>query len=342
MAFSKNGKKRCGDAPFFAEIIDFFPDPCFAIDLQGRVIAWNKALTDLTGIPYSEMIWKGDYAYAVPFYRIKRPILIDLVLAWDEDIARTYKRIIRQGETLIAETENPPFKAQPAYFWNKAQKIYDPNGDCIGAIEVIRDITELKQIELNLKRAEAEKSLILNTTSEIVTYFDLDLRIKWLNSAAAQALGRKECDLLGRPCYEVWHQRSESCTGCPVVKAKLTGKPQQAEIVTPDGRVWLARGYPVLNQSGNVISLIEFTLEITERKHMEEKLKQTTASLLEAQRIAKIGNCNGTSIAVELPGPMKFSRFSDLKHRRPATRWPDRSCIRMTCFTVNNQSKTLF
>jgi PAS domain S-box-containing protein len=274
----------------FAEIIDLFPDPCFAIDLQGKVIAWNKAIAVLTGIAPDQMIGKGDYAYAVPFYGIQRPILIDLVHSWDDDIARTYKHIIKQGETLVSETENPPFKPEPSYFWNKAQKLYGTNGDCIGAIEVIRDITELKRSERELKRAEAEKTLILNITSELVTSFDLDLRIKWLNSAAIEALGRKEGDLLGRPCYEVWHQRTEPCTNCPVVQAKLTGKPQQAELVTPDGRIWLARGYPVLDQSGNVISLIEFTLEITERKQIEEKLRQTTDSLLQAQRIAKIGH----------------------------------------------------
>jgi PAS domain S-box-containing protein len=284
------GQEDFGLKTTFAEIIDFYPEPCFAINLQGEVIAWNKAIAVLTGIAPEQMLGKGDYAYAVPFWGIQRPILIDLVHSWDDDIARTYKNIVKQGETLVAETENPPFKPEPSYFWNKAQKLYGTEGDCIGAIEVIRDITELKRSEQELKRTEAEKTLMLNITSEFVTYFDLDLRIKWLNRAAIEALGCKEGDLLGRPCYEVWHQRTEPCADCPVVLAKLTGQPQQAEIVTPDGRIWLARGYPVLDQSGNVISLIEFTLEITERKQIEEKLRHTTASLLEAQRIAKIGN----------------------------------------------------
>jgi PAS domain S-box-containing protein len=282
------GQKDFGLKTTISEIFNFFPEPCFAINLQGEVIAWNKAIAVMTGIAPEQMLGKGDYAYSVPFYGIQRPILIDLVQSWDDDIARTYKRIMKQGESLVSETENPLFKPEPSYFWNKAQKIYGTEGDCIGAIEVIHDITELKRSERELKRTEAEKTLILNKTSELVTYFDPDLRIKWLNRSAIESLGRKEQDLLGRLCYEAWHQRSEPCTNCPVVQAKLTGQPQQSEIVTPDGHIWLARGYPVLDQSGNVISLIGFILEITERKQIEVKIRRTPAPLLEAQHIAQI------------------------------------------------------
>jgi PAS domain S-box-containing protein len=290
MDLNGNGTISCRSEPSFAETIDFIPDPCFAIDLQGKVIAWNQAIADLTGITREKILGHGDYAYAVPFHGTRRPILIDLVLSWDNEAAGTYTRLENSGDSLVAESENHTFKPSLSYFWNKASRIYGSDGVCIGAIEVIRDITELKRSELELKRAEAEKTIILNTTSELVIYLDLDMRIKWINRAAAEVLDRKEVDLIGRYCYEVWHQRQEPCTDCPVVKAKLTCRPQQSEIATSDGRTWLARSYPVTDQSGKVISLIEFTLEITDRKQTEEKLRQTAASLLEAQRIASIGN----------------------------------------------------
>ncbi len=43
------------------EIIDFLPDPTFAIDVDGRVIAWNRAMEEITGIPFSAIAGKGDY-----------------------------------------------------------------------------------------------------------------------------------------------------------------------------------------------------------------------------------------------------------------------------------------
>ena len=61
------------------DIINFLPDATLVIDGEGRVIAWNRAMEEMTGIPAQEMLGKGDYEYALPFYGERRPILIDLV-----------------------------------------------------------------------------------------------------------------------------------------------------------------------------------------------------------------------------------------------------------------------
>jgi PAS domain S-box-containing protein len=50
------------------DIIEFLPDATFAIDQDKRVIIWNCAIEEMTGISAAEMIGKGDYAYTVPFY----------------------------------------------------------------------------------------------------------------------------------------------------------------------------------------------------------------------------------------------------------------------------------
>ena len=58
-------------------IIANIPEPTFAIDLGGRVIAWNRAVEELTGIPAQDILGKGDHEYAIPFYGKRRPMLID-------------------------------------------------------------------------------------------------------------------------------------------------------------------------------------------------------------------------------------------------------------------------
>ena len=62
-----------------ASIIDFLPDATFAVNQEGKVIAWNRAIEDMTGIRKEAMMGKGDYAYAVPFFGKPRPILIDFI-----------------------------------------------------------------------------------------------------------------------------------------------------------------------------------------------------------------------------------------------------------------------
>ena len=46
-------------------------------------------------------------------------------------------------------------------------------------------------------------------------------------------------------------------------------------MTTPDGRVWFIRGYPVRDKKGNIIGAVEVTLEITERKQVEEALRKS-------------------------------------------------------------------
>lgn len=51
-----------------SHIIEFPPDPTFVIDNAGRVTAWNKAISELTGVRAEDIIGKGNYEYAIPFY----------------------------------------------------------------------------------------------------------------------------------------------------------------------------------------------------------------------------------------------------------------------------------
>jgi len=150
---------------------------------------------------------------------------------------------------------------------------------------IIRDITERKKTEAAIKKAEQEKAGILNSMSELVIFQDLEHRIIWTNTAAAESVGVTAEQLVGRHCYEIWPQRDKPCAGCPVAKARRTGKPQKAEIATPDGRVWLTWGYPMRDENGVITGLLEVSLDITERKQAREALqteKNKLQSLIDA------------------------------------------------------------
>lgn len=134
----------------------------------------------------------------------------------------------------------------------------------------IYDITQRKRLEDKLKASEQEKSVILSTVQELIVRQDLQHRVLWVNPAAAQSVNSTPEQLVGRYCYEIWHGRSTPCAGCQVAKARDTGEPQEGEMSTPDGRIWLIHGYPVKDASGKVTDLIEVTLNITERKRSQE------------------------------------------------------------------------
>jgi PAS domain S-box-containing protein len=131
---------------------------------------------------------------------------------------------------------------------------------------ITRDITERK-------KTEEEKSTILATMSELVIYQDLEHRVVLANRAAGESVGLAPEDLVGRYCYEIWHRRSLPCENCPVAKAWETGKLQENEMSSPDGKYWLVRGYPVPGPDGAFSGAIEVTQDITERRRVETEMK---------------------------------------------------------------------
>jgi PAS domain S-box-containing protein len=140
-----------------ADIIEFLPDPTWVIDIDGRVIAWNRAIEQLTGIHKEEIIGKGGFPYAVPFYSEPRPSLIDFVLRRDGQWEKEYLSLREENGLLTAgESFHPSMGEDGRYFAATASRLCNAKGNVVGAIESIRDITAAKRSEQDRERLIAE------------------------------------------------------------------------------------------------------------------------------------------------------------------------------------------
>jgi PAS domain S-box-containing protein len=140
-----------------ANIIDFLPDPTWAIDNKSRVIAWNRAIERLTGIKKSDILGKGNYAYAVPFWGKRRPVLIDFVINRDEKWEKEYLSIKEHDGILIeSESYHPHLGNKGCYLSAMAGRLFNAKGDVVGAIESVRDISAAKRSEKERERLIAE------------------------------------------------------------------------------------------------------------------------------------------------------------------------------------------
>jgi PAS domain S-box-containing protein len=137
-----------------ADIINFFPDAAWAIDTAGTVIAWNMAVQELTGVKAENIVGKGNFEYAMPFYGCRHPILVDIAITPNLDQERQYKSFNRDGDTVEAEIFVPHFRPGGVYLWAKARRLLDAGGNVIGAIETIRDMTEHKRMHEIMAHAE--------------------------------------------------------------------------------------------------------------------------------------------------------------------------------------------
>ena len=150
------------------DIINFLPDATFVIDSAGRVIAWNRAMEEMTHVRGDKMLGKGNYEYSIPFYGKRRKILIDLALSFNHEIKREYNKIRMDKSSITAEAFISSLNGRPTYLWGKATPLYDHKGEVVGAIESIRDITPQKTAEKELKKYhEHLEELVGERTEEL-------------------------------------------------------------------------------------------------------------------------------------------------------------------------------
>lgn len=139
-----------------ADIVNFLPDATLVIDRDGRVTSWNREMERLTGVTAAEVIGKGEYECGFRLYGTRRPILADLVLRPDPEVEKEYHMLRRENGSLIAEAYLPESRPGGCHLWGKATPLYGPDGQVQGAIETVRDITDRKRAEEEVRRLNDE------------------------------------------------------------------------------------------------------------------------------------------------------------------------------------------
>jgi two-component system, cell cycle sensor histidine kinase and response regulator CckA len=259
------------------QIVDFLPDATMVIDTEGRVIAWNRAIEQMTGVKAEDMLGKGDYEYAVPFYGERRPVLIDLVGQWDKEIEEKYRYVKKNenGESLISETYDPWVKPG-GFLWNKASLLYDNAGEVMGAIESIRDITEMKEYERALIESEEKYRLLVENATDAI-FIAQDGMLKFGNRKAEKMTGYSGEELAQIPIVDLIHPEDRNLVFEKHLK-RLKGKEVPSSFI-----------FRLLNRSGEVLTVelnavvikwegrpatITFLKDITEQKKLEAQLQQ--------------------------------------------------------------------
>jgi CheY-like chemotaxis protein len=136
------GKKLGTSRKILSDMINFYPDPAFAIDREGRVAAWNAPMEQLTGTPAGDMIGKGDYLYTIPFFGSRRKMLVNLIFDTDEEIARQDYQIISRVAKgpVVAMTKGQKQDGSEWTLWSKAMPVYDMQGNFIVSVGLVRNV----------------------------------------------------------------------------------------------------------------------------------------------------------------------------------------------------------
>ncbi len=268
-----------------ADIINFLPDATFAIDLEGKVIAWNRAVEELTGVTADEMIGKGDLDYSTAFYDEKKPMLIGLVLTPNEESERSYPLLVRKDHAILGEAYSPVLKPSGRYLWGKASPLYDANGNIVGAIESVRDVTDRKLAEQALAESEERFRSLFENASDAVLVIDGMLPVE-CNSRTLEIYGcNDKSDILGVPLPDFAPPIQPDGSSSVEAAARYNAEALKGNVQRFLWKALRKDGTPIdVEVSLNSITLAGKThlqaiaRDVTERKRAEDALRRSEES----------------------------------------------------------------
>jgi PAS domain S-box-containing protein len=141
-------------------IFEGFSIPAFVIGKDHKVILWNRALEKLSKIPAEEMIGTNNHWRA--FYAKERPCMADLLVdSAVKNISRWYSGKYRKfdvAEDAFEATDFfPELGKKGRWLRFTAAVIRDSQGELVGAVETLEDITDQKSAEAALKGSALKK-----------------------------------------------------------------------------------------------------------------------------------------------------------------------------------------
>jgi PAS domain S-box-containing protein len=260
-----------------SDIVSFLPDATLVIDGEGRVIAWNRAIEEMTGIKAQDMIGKGEYEYALPFYGERRPILIDLVTMPQKELEQKYSSIHREDNVLVGETYVTHLKGGGVYLSATASALHDSQGNVAGAIEVIRDMTARKRAEEALKKSEELYRGVINTSIDAFYRTDLAGNLILASPSGALLLGYDSVQqMIGLNLVrDIYVNPGDREPLLAAIRKDGFVKDFETTIKRRDGShvVVLVNSHSYYDEDGNMLGLEGFLRDFGERKRMEEDLR---------------------------------------------------------------------
>ncbi|MFZ0135229.1 MAG: PAS domain S-box protein [Desulfobacterales bacterium] len=149
------------------------------------------------------------------------------------------------------------------------------------------DITDRKKAADELRESEQRYRSLVDNTALGVTLIDSDLKIRAMNRQMREwypHIDPTEFPL----CYHVYCDppRQRRCAPCPAFESLRDGRVHETTRRTPIGgelRFHRVVSSPIKSQDGQVVAAIEMIEDVTDRRHTEERIKNLSRRLLNAQ-----------------------------------------------------------
>jgi PAS domain S-box-containing protein len=253
-----------------AAIVESSGDAIVSKDLNGVIASWNQGAERLFGYTAEETIGKSVTLLIPPERHDEEQSILERIRRGESIEHFETVRRRKDGSLLdISLTVSP---------------IRDTRGNIVGASKIARDITRRKRVEVALR--ESEQRLRLATQTGKLGVWDWGVvtnRISWSDSLyAIHGVRSDQFDGTVEGFTALVHPEDQGLVSAAIQRTLDKDVPYEIEFraVRPDGTVvWLFTSAAVLRDGGRPVRMLGATMDITQRKHTEDALRQSEEKL---------------------------------------------------------------
>jgi len=242
-----------------------------------KILRCNKAMLDLTGKTYDQIVghtcWKIVHGTSKPVDNCP---------------------VVRMKETLRRGTAT--YQLGDRWVSAAVDPILDINGNLIGSVHILSDITERKQVEEAVRKERDKAQQYLDVAGTVFVAINTKGEVTLINKKGCDLLGYKEYEIIGKNWFENYIPERIRAEIIPVSKKLLAGEIEPVEyyenpVVTKYGKERIVAWHNTIikDDSGRVVGHLSSGEDVTERKQAEEAYHTLVDNTLQGLLIRQDG-----------------------------------------------------
>lgn len=247
----------------------------FMLDAEGRIISWNTGAERVKGYREDEILGQ-HFSRFYPLEAVEQGIP-----QRELEVASAKGRFEDEGWRL---------RKDGSFFWANVviTPVRDRSGHLLGFAKVTRDLTERRLTAQRLEASEARLQAFMNNSRSMMFIKDLSGRYLYVNDPFLEAFAVERFDVIFRSDREIFPPGVAAQFMKNDAEALAAGKGIEFEEVArySDGNqhISIVHKFPMFDRHGQVIALGGVVTDITDRKNLEQALRDNNEQLRAAIR----------------------------------------------------------